>query len=75
MDAAAAKLLGAGIAMLGLIGAGIGIGSIGNGALQAIGRNPDAAPAIQQNMISAIAFAEAIGIYALATALILVFAA
>lgn len=79
MDVAAAtalgKLLGAGIALIGAIGAGAGIGIVGSGALQAIGRNPDAAPLIQQNMILSIAFAEAVAIYALATALILIFAA
>ncbi len=69
------KFLGAGMAMIGAIGAGLGIGVVGSGAVQAIGRNPDAAPLIQQNMILAIAFAEAVAIYALATALILVFAA
>jgi F-type H+-transporting ATPase subunit c len=39
----------------------------------AIGRNPEAAAAIQTNMILAIAFAEALGIYALITAVILLF--
>ena len=71
---AAAQLLGAGLAIgLGALGPGLGIGILGYGAMQAIGRNPEAAPAIQTNMILAIAFAEAIGIYALVVALILVF--
>jgi F-type H+-transporting ATPase subunit c len=71
---AAAQLLGAGLAIgLGAIGPGLGIGILGYGAMQAIGRNPEAAPAIQINMILAIAFAEAIGIYALVVALVLMF--
>ena len=68
--------LAAGLAAgLGMLGPGIGIGILGAGALSAIGRNPEAAPAIQTNMILAIAFAEALGIYALVVAVILVFAA
>jgi len=43
------------------------------GAMNAIGRNPDAAPQIQTNMILAIAFAEAIAIYALVVALLIKF--
>ena len=69
---AAAKLIGAGIAAIGLIGAGIG--TVVGGAVQAMGRNPDAAPLIQTNMILGIAFAEAVAIYALVVALIILFA-
>lgn len=76
MEAEALKLLAAGLAAgLGMLGPGIGIGILGAGALSAIGRNPEAAGAIQTNMILAIAFAEALGIYALVVAVILVFAA
>jgi F-type H+-transporting ATPase subunit c len=72
MTDAAFKLLGAGLAMgFGAIGPGIGIGLIGLGALQAIGRNPEARGAILTNMIVAIAFAEAVAIYALIIAIIL----
>ncbi|HEX7432261.1 MAG TPA: F0F1 ATP synthase subunit C, partial [Anaerolineaceae bacterium] len=38
----AAKLIGAGLAMIGAIGAGAGIGIVTSGAVQAMGRNPDA---------------------------------
>ena len=72
MDAEAAKLLGAGLAAgLGMVGPGIGIGILGMGALNAIGRNPEARGYIVTNMILAIAFAEALGIYALVVAVIL----
>ena len=67
------KAVGAGIAMIGALGPGIGIGLLVNGALQAIGRNPDAAGDIQTNMILGIAFAEAVAIYALVIALIILF--
>ena len=65
-------MLGAGLAMgLGALGPGVGIGILGYGAMQALGRNPEARGAIMTNMILAIAFAEAIGIYALIIAIIL----
>ena len=72
----AAKFIGAGIAIsVGVLGPGIGIGLLGAGAMNAIGRNPEAAGAITTNMILAIAFAEALGIYALIVAVILLFVA
>ena len=72
LEAEAAKLLGAGLAAgLGMLGPGIGIGILGAGALNAIGRNPEARGPILTNMILAIAFAEALGIYALIVAIIL----
>lgn len=58
---------------LGAIGPGIGIGMLAGKAMEAIGRNPEAAPKIQTAMILAIAFAEAIAIYALVVALIIKF--
>lgn len=75
MDAAAAQFLGAGLAMLGAIGPGIGIGLLGMGAVQGIARNPDAAGDVQTNMILGIAFAEAVAIYCLVVALLLIFVA
>ncbi|HEY4690209.1 MAG TPA: ATP synthase F0 subunit C [Anaerolineae bacterium] len=70
---ALARLLGAGLAMIGTIGAGIGIGLSVGGAVQAMGRNPDAASLIQTNMILGVAFAEAVAIYCLVVSLILLF--
>ncbi len=67
------KALGAGLAMIGAFGPGIGIGWMVNGAMQAIGRNPEAAGQIQTNMILGIVFAEAVAIYALVVALIILF--
>lgn len=74
MDINSARLLAAGLAIgLGAIGPGVGIGLLVNGALQSIGRNPEAQGAIQINMFIGIAFAEAVAIYALVVALILLF--
>ncbi|MBI4180981.1 MAG: ATP synthase F0 subunit C [Chloroflexi bacterium] len=72
MDAEAVKMLAAGLAMgLGAIGPGLGIGILGYGAMQAIGRNPEASGTITTNMILSIAFCEAVAIYALIVAIIL----
>ncbi|HLD93715.1 MAG TPA: ATP synthase F0 subunit C [Anaerolineales bacterium] len=69
-----AKMIGAGLAMIGAIGAGAGIGIVVSGAVQAMGRNPDFSGTIQTNMILGIAFAEAVAIYCLVVALLLLFA-
>ena len=53
---------------LGAIGPGLGIGMIGSRAMEAIGRNPEAAGKILVPMLLACAFAEAIAIYALVIA-------
>ena len=76
MDAATIKLLAAGLAIgLGAIGPGIGVGLIGMGALNALGRNPEARGPILTNMIIVIAMAEAVAIYALVIAVVLIFVA
>jgi len=72
MDPEALRMLAAGLAMgLGALGPGIGIGILAYGAMQALGRNPEARGPILTNMILAIAFAEAIAIYALIVAILI----
>jgi len=58
---------------LGSIGPALGIGLLASKAMEAIGRNPEAASKIQTAMILGMAFAEAIAIYALVVALIIKF--
>ncbi len=58
---------------IGTICPAIGIGLIGMAAVKGIARNPQASSGIQTMAIVAIAFAEAIAIYALVVALILKF--
>lgn len=53
---------------VGAIGPGIGVGLIGAKAMEAIGRNPEAAGKVLVPMLIASAFAEAIAIYALVIA-------
>lgn len=74
MDPVGLTNLGAGVAIgFAAIGGGVGIGLLVQGALQAMGRNPEAAGEIRTNMILGIAFAEAVAIYGLVVALILMF--
>lgn len=58
---------------IGAIGPAIAIGMLASKAMEAIGRNPEAESKIRTSMILAIAFAEAIAIYALVIALIIKF--
>lgn len=57
----------------GTLGPALAIGAIGAAALIGMARNPQNSDKIQVAMIIAIAFAEAIAIYALVVALVLKF--
>ena len=68
------KYIGAAIAIgFGALGPGLAIGTLTGKAMEALGRNPEANAVIQTNMILGIAFAEAIAIYALVTAIMIGF--
>ena len=70
----AMKSIGAGLAMgLGSFGPALAIGNLVGHAMDALGRNPEAQPVIQTNMILGLAFAEAIAIYALVVAIMIGF--
>jgi len=74
MEPETMSTLAAAIAIaVGGIAPAIGIGLIGSKAVEAIGRNPEAASKVQGPMILTAAFAEAIAIYALVIALIVKF--
>ena len=76
LQAAAAGLsqLGAAIgAGLAAIGAGIGIGKIGGSAMEAIGRQPEAAGEIRMNMIIAAALVEGVALLAVVVCLLVFF--
>jgi F-type H+-transporting ATPase subunit c len=74
MTDAGLRLVAAGLAIgLGAIGPGIGIGVLVGGALQAIGRNPEAEGSIRTNMFLGIVFAESLTIFALVIALMIGF--
>jgi F-type H+-transporting ATPase subunit c len=68
------KFVAAAIVMgLGGLGPALAIGNLAGRAMEALGRNPEAQPVIQTNMILGLAFAEAIAIYALVVAIMIGF--
>lgn len=67
------KTIGAGLASIGIAGGGIGVGLCGLGATLGIARNPEARGPMMTFMILSIAFAEAVAIYALIVAILLIF--
>ena len=72
--AEAMKNIAAGLAIgFGALGPAIAIGMLAAKAMESLGRNPEASSQVQTNMFIGIAFAEAIAIYALVVALILLF--
>ncbi len=60
--------LGVGVAA---VGSGLGIGMLGRGAMEAMGRQPEAADKIQVAMIIGFGFAEALTIYAFVNVFVL----
>ena len=70
----ACKLLASGIACLGVIGAGIGIGIIFGSYLLALSRNPNLKSELFSTMLLGFALVEATGLFALLFAFLLLFA-
>ncbi len=73
MEAEAAKYIGAGIATIGMGGAGVGVGIIFGNYLSGALRNPAAAASQFSNLIFGFAVTEALGIFSLLVALLLLF--
>lgn len=74
LDVEIIRLLAVAVTIIGgTIVPAFAIGWMGKTAMEAIGRNPEAGGTILTNMIMAIAFDEAIAIYALVVALALYF--
>lgn len=73
MEPEAAKYIGAGLATLGMIGAGIGVGTIFSGFLQGALRNPGAAGSQFTNLILGFALTEALGILSFVLGLLILF--
>ncbi len=70
----AVALMGAAFgAGLAAIGAGIGIGQIGNKAMEAIARQPEAVGDIRSNMIVSAALVEGAAFFAMIVCLLIVF--
>ena len=74
MDIEVAKILGMAIVVgLGVIGPGIGLGILVSKALEAIGRNPEAAGQIQTTMYIGIAVTDVLAIFAVVVGFIIKF--
>jgi F-type H+-transporting ATPase subunit c len=74
MDIEVAKTLGMAIVVgLGVIGPGIGLGILVSKALEAIGRNPEAASQIQTTMYVGIAVTDVLAIFAVVIGFIIKF--
>jgi F-type H+-transporting ATPase subunit c len=73
MDVAAAKALGAGIAVIALAGVGIGIGNIFSALVTSIARNPSARGEVFGLGILGFALTEAVALFALLIAFLILF--
>jgi len=69
----AAKLIGAGLATIALAGAAIGIGDIFSGLLVAVSRNPNEKDELFRFAILGFALTEAIALFALMMAFLILF--
>ena len=73
MDIAAAKDLGAGLAVIALAGVGVGIGNIFAALVNSVARNPSARDNVFGLAILGFALTEAVALYALVIAFIILF--
>jgi len=73
MDVAAAKALGAGIAVIALAGVGVGIGNIFSALVTSIARNPGSRDQVFGLGILGFALTEAIALFALLIAFLILF--
>jgi F0F1-type ATP synthase membrane subunit c/vacuolar-type H+-ATPase subunit K len=73
MELAAAKAIGAGIAMIALLGVGIGIGNIFSSLIASVARNPAARETVFPLAILGFALTEAVALFALVIGFIILF--
>ena len=69
----AAKLIGAGLATIGLAGAGVGIGTIFGALVLGVARNPNEKDELMRLSIFGFALTEAIALFALMMAFLILF--
>lgn len=74
MEYEALKYIGVGLLSLGMLGAAIGVGNIFAAMLNGIARNPAAEPKLAKYIYVGAGLAEAMGLFALVIALLLIFA-
>ena len=73
MEVEAAKLIGSGLAAIGMAGAGVGLGVLFGNYLQAAIRNPSAAASQQTMLFLGMALTETMGLFAFVVSLLLRF--
>lgn len=73
MDVAAAKALGAGIAVIALAGVGIGIGNIFSSLIASVARNPASQSQVQPIGFLGFALTELVALFALLIAFLILF--
>ena len=73
MEIESARLIGAGLATIGVAGAGVGIGIIFGQYVSWSMRNPAAAPKVFGNVLLGFALTEAVALYALVMAFLIMF--
>ncbi|MBC7135820.1 ATP synthase subunit C family protein [Oceanibaculum nanhaiense] len=74
MEVEAAKMIGAGLAVIALMGVGVGIGNIFSTLIASIARNPAARSEVFPIGILGFALTEAIALFALLIAFLILFA-
>lgn len=73
MELESAKMIAAALALLPILGVGIGLGSMFGSYFEAVGRNPSAEEKISKKLIMLFAFVEALGIFALLVSFMIMF--
>ena len=73
MDPASAKMIGSGLAAIGMAGAGVGLGVLFGNYLQAAIRNPSAAASQQTMLFLGMALTETMGLFSFVVSLIILF--
>lgn len=74
MPTQSAKFIGAGISTIGLAGAGVGIGNVFSALLSSVSRNPSMRDDLFKIAILGFALTEAIALFSLMTAFLILFA-
>ena len=74
MELDAARMIGAGLGMFGLFGAGIGIGNIFSSLTSSVARSPSVRSQVFGMAILGFAMVEAVALYALLIAFLILFA-
>ena len=73
MELVALKFIGVGLCSIGMAGAAIAIGNIFGSFFNSLARNPSAAPKIEKYIYIAVGLAEAMGIFAVLLAFLILF--